>query len=246
MRAAIYAAPGAIPGHGPSDLLAERAEEWLGRSAARTAVPVSTPPGWTRPEVDAITVDARRYGFHATLKAPFALAADHSLDELEQGVAAFAAAHRAVVIPQLALTRIDAFFALVPGSSAEPLLALADEIVTTFDEFRSAPDAADLRRRNVAGMTDRQRELFELWGYPYVLDQFRFHLTVTDRIPAERQASVEGVLTDWFGGCLGADILVTGLALFIEPERGAPFVLRSVHALQPTPELVTSIKKGSE
>jgi hypothetical protein len=246
MRAALFAVPGSVSGHDSSNLLADRAEQWLGRSAVGNTVTVSTPLGWTRPSVDAITVDARRYGFHATLKAPFTLNADRSLDDLVRSTAAFAAAHPAVVIPKLTLACIDSFFALVPGKSAEPLLALAAEIVTIFDEFRAAPDATDLRRRNIAGMTNRQRELFELWGYPYVLDQYRFHMTLTDRIATKHQAAVEGVLTGWFAEYLGADIPVTGLAVFTERERGASFLLHSVHALQPILEPVTSIKRDSE
>jgi hypothetical protein len=247
MRAAIYAAPGAIAGHAPSDLLAQRAELWLGRSAVGNApTRIAAPDGWSRPDVDAITVDARRYGFHATLKAPFRIAEGHDLDELEQSVADFARERSAVIVPRLVLANMDAFFALVPGAPAESLYELAAEVVTAFDGFRAAPDAADLARRNPAGMTDRQRELFGRWGYPYVLDQFRFHLTLTDRVAVERREAVEAVLADWFADSLGADIPVGALAVFTESERGAPFVLRSAHPLQPAPETAAPIQEDSK
>lgn len=263
-RVAIYAAPGALTtdaaggersgasaqwtdARSPlselrSRRLRELAESWLGRSVAGTPVAEASPRGWSRAAVDEITVDARRYGFHATLKAPFRLAEGRTLDELEAAVAAFAAQRPIVHVPQLALTRLGRFFALMPGAPAESLYALAAEIVKTFDGFRAAPSAADLARRNPEGMTPRQRELFEAWGYPYVLDEFRFHLTLTDRIPPERQPEVEAVLTEWFEPWFSAvpdhTLPIDALALFTETEPGAPFELHSVHPLRPAAELL--------
>ena len=88
------------------------------------------------------------------------------------------------MIPQLSLARLDGFFALVPGAEAADLYALADDVVTGFDGFRAPATEAEIARRNPAALTSRQRELLDAWGYPYVLDEFRFHLTLTDRIPA--------------------------------------------------------------
>ncbi|GAA4163672.1 DUF1045 domain-containing protein [Gryllotalpicola daejeonensis] len=235
-RVAIYAAPGATAADSSGRALLERAESWLGRSTAGVAVAPVAPKGWTREEVDEITVDARRYGFHGTLKAPFRLADGRTLDELEAAVSDFAAGWPEVAVPQLTLKRLGHFFALMPGEAAAPLHALADEIVTSFDEFRAAPTAEDIARRNPAGMTARQRELFDRWGYPYVLDEFRFHLTLTDRIAPDDQAAVEAVLTDWFADSLGRAIPVDALAIFTEEAPGAPFELHSVHPLAPSPQ----------
>ena len=73
------------------------------------------------------------------------------------------------------------------------------------------------------------------WGYPYVLDEFGFHLTLTDRIPREQRPAVERVLGDWFAELLGADLPVDALGVFTEAEPGAPFELTAVHHLQPAP-----------
>jgi putative phosphonate metabolism protein len=237
MRVAIYAAPGALATDASGGALRQRAESWLGRSATGAPVEPAAPAGWTRAEVDAITVDARRYGFHATLKAPFRLAEGRSLDALEREVAAFAAARPPIELPELRLARIGSFFALVPGAPAEPLSALAAELVRGFDGFRAAPTEVELARRNPSGMTARQRELFEQWGYPYVLDEFRFHLTLTDRIAPERQAEVERVLADWFARGLARSIRLDCIALFTESEPGAPFELHSTHPLLASTEL---------
>jgi Protein of unknown function (DUF1045) len=230
-RFAIYAAPGVRPTDTVGVLLRRKAEQWLGRSVSADPVTPGVPDGWTRAAVDAITVNARRYGFHATLKPPFRLAAGRTPEELDAAVARFAAGSAAAVAPRLTLARLGGFFALVPGAEAPGLDALADEVVRAFDDFRAPPTEAELARRNQASLTPRQRELLSTWGYPYVLDEFGFHLTLTDRIPRERRAQVERVLSDWFGALLGADLPVDALAVFTEAEPRAPFRLHAVHHL---------------
>lgn len=232
-RFAIYAAPGTGTADAAAGALRGRAERWLGRAASGDPVAPGVPAGWTRADVDAITVDARRYGFHGTLKPPFRLAAGRTAEELDAAVARFAADRHAVIIPCLTLARLDAFFALIPGAPAKDLAALAADAVTAFDEFRAPATEAELARRNPAALTARQRELLATWGYPYVLDEFRFHLTLTDRVAPPRQPDVETALRDWFGPSLGSAVPVDALALFTEAEPGAPFALRSVHPLRP-------------
>jgi len=250
-RFAIYAAPGVGPaGAGAADAgpmiagplvggvstaLREKAERWIGRSVTGSPVTPGVPAGWTRAAVDAITSGARRYGFHATLKAPFRLAEGRTQEELEAALAGFAAARPGVVVPQLSLARLGGFFALVPGTEAAELHSLADEVVTGFDSFRAPTTDAELARRNPAALTPRQRELLKAWGYPYVLDEFRFHMTLTDPIPRARRPEVENTLHGWFGALLGAALPVAALALFTEAEPGAPFTLHAVYPLQPIP-----------
>ena len=234
-RFAIYAAPGTGSADALGAALRERAEQWLGRSVSADPIAPGIPAGWTREAIDAITFDARRYGFHATLKAPFRLAEGRTLDELDAAVARFAAGHGGAVIPQLTLARLDGFFALVPGAEAAELYGLADEVVTSFDGFRAPATEAELARRKPDSLTPRRRELLQTWGYPYVLEEFRFHMTLTDRIADERSKDVERTLSDWFSPLLGATVPVDALALFTEAEPGAPFVLHAVHPLRPVP-----------
>jgi hypothetical protein len=234
-RFAIYAAPGVRSTDAVGVLLRRRAEQWLGRSVSSDPVTPGVPVGWTRAAVDAMTVDARRYGFHATIKAPFRLAEGRTPEELNAAVARFAAGAAAAAVPQLTLARLGGFFALVPGARAPGLHALADDVVMAFDDFRAPPTEAELARRDQASLTPRQRELLGTWGYPYVLDEFGFHLTLTDRIPREQRPAVERVLTDWFAQLLGADLPVDALGVFTEAEPGAPFELSAVHHLQPAP-----------
>jgi hypothetical protein len=231
-RFAIYAAPGTGSADPVGALLRERAERWLGRSAAGDPVTPGSPAGWAREAVDAMTVSARRYGFHATLKPPFRLAEGRTPEELDAAVARFAAVSAGALIPRLSLARLGGFFALVAGAEATRLHALADEVVKGFDDFRAPPTDAELARRNPALLTPRQRELLDQWGYPYVLDEFRLHLTLTDSIPEAQRPDVQRALSDWFAPLLGATVPVDTLAVFTEAEPGAPFTLHAVHHLQ--------------
>jgi hypothetical protein len=232
-RFAIYAVPGTGSKDPAGALLREKAEQWLGRSAAGAPVTPGVPAGWTRTAVDAMTASARRYGFHATVKAPFHLAEGRTPAELDAALARFAANRGCVVVPRLALARLGDFFALVPGAAAAELHALADEVVTGFDGFRAPATDAEVARRDLASLTARQRELLKAWGYPYVLDEFRFHLTLTDRIPDRLQLAVERTLTGWFTASLGATVPVDALALCTEAAPGAPFMLHAVYPLRP-------------
>ncbi|WP_007513349.1 MULTISPECIES: DUF1045 domain-containing protein [Pseudofrankia] len=245
-RFAIYAAPGTGPTDAAAVALREKAERWLGRAVSGEPVTPGVPAGWTRETVDAMTVDARRYGFHATLKAPFRLAEGRTPDELDAACASFAAGRAGVTIPRLSLARLGSFFALVPGAEAAELYALADDVVTGFDGFRAPATEAELARRKPASLTPRQRELLGAWGYPYVLDEFRFHLTLTDGIPPRRQPDVERALSGWFAASLGATVRIDALALFTEAEPGAPFALHAVHPLRPIPASPPVCAPGSE
>nr|WP_228495002.1 DUF1045 domain-containing protein [Clavibacter sp. VKM Ac-2873] len=219
-------------------MLRERAEAWLGRSVAggSPAPAPAAPAGWTRAEVDAITVDARRYGFHGTLKAPFHLADGRDAAELDAAVAGLAGARAPVALPGLRVAALGGFLALVPTAPSPGLDALAADVVTGLDAFRAPPTEAETARRDPASLSPRQRELLAAWGYPYVLDAFRFHLTLTDRIPAAALPRAEADLAAWFADATDRPVAVDALALVVEDAPGAPFRLRSVHPLRADPD----------
>ncbi len=222
-RVAVYAIPG-VGSDGPVGiLLRERAEAWLGRSVVGgSAAPApGAPAGWTRAEVDAVTVDARRYGFHGTLKAPFRLADGHDLDGLEAAVADLAGSRDPVALSGLRVASLGGFLALVPTGPVPALDALAADVVMRLDGFRAPPTDAETARRDPASLSPRQRELLATWGYPHVLDRFRFHLTLTDRIPAAARPRAEAALAAWFAAATDRPVAVDALALVVEDAPGA-------------------------
>jgi hypothetical protein len=182
-------------------------------------------------EVAYHTASARRYGFHATLKAPFELAAGMTEAELEAAIARFAANVEPILLSRLVPARIDGFLALVPGSPAPDLDRLAGDVVTEFDPFRAPLSEAEIRRRNPDSLSPEQFRNLMRWGYPYVFESFRFHMTLTGRVPDADLPRVRAAIDEVFGRTLERPATVDGLALFVEPEPGAPFMVRSWHGL---------------
>ncbi|MCA3246368.1 MAG: DUF1045 domain-containing protein [Azospirillum sp.] len=214
MRFAIYYAPER------DDPLWMAGCDWLGRDPESGEV--QPPPS----EAAGLVDDAARYGFHATLKAPFALADSVLPDELEAAMEGFAARRRVETMPVLAVRRLDGFLALRPERDGGALGALADSCVRDFDRFRRPPTLADLAKRRAAGLTPSQDAHLARWGYPHVFDAFRFHMTLTKRLDDVAASALEVSLTRRFAAALAVPRALRSLALFVEPVPGAPFTLR--------------------
>ena len=218
-RFAIYYAPAA------DDPLWAKANEWLGRDPLTGAVVDGPLSGVTRDALFDRTVSARRYGFHATIKAPIMLAADKSRAELEDALANYAAGIEPVAIGRVKLALIDGFLALIPADQPAELTAFAGEVVETFDPFRAPPsDEERARRLKSANLSPRQIELVERYGYPYVFEQFQLHMTLTDRLPEGEREAYTRAAAAHFGPLAERDMMVDRLVLFHEPEPGAPFM----------------------
>jgi ribose 1,5-bisphosphokinase len=121
----------------------------------------------------------RRYGFHATFKAPFRLRPGAKLEDLIGELEAFARARQVFSVPELERQRLDDFLALVPAQPDPRLDALAAQCVKQFDRWRAPLDALELDRRRREPLTQRQEALLARWGYPHVLEEYRFHLSLT-------------------------------------------------------------------
>jgi putative phosphonate metabolism protein len=150
---------------------------------------VDHPPGglFSTPSIRDYVAEPRKYGFHATLKAPFGLAEGCQEHHLHDHARAFAQARRPFVVEPLRIAPIGPFLALVPSRKDSDLDSLANDCVREFDVFRAAASADEPARRRAASLTSRQSQLLERWGYPYVFDEFCFHMTLTSRLPPEVQ-----------------------------------------------------------
>lgn len=220
-RYAIYAAPRPSP-------LADAAAAWLGWDPATGQEP-EAPSDMPHPR-EALTAAARKYGFHATLKAPFRLAAGKSEEELVAAVAALATDLPAARVPALRLAALDGFLALVPQGETSALDALASQVVTALDPFRAPLTEADVARRRPQDLTPRQRAHLDRWGYPHVHEDFGFHMTLTGRLAPSLRAEVAEVLERRLLPLVPRPFAVEDLCLFAEAQDGR-FRLISRHAL---------------
>ncbi|WP_277182406.1 DUF1045 domain-containing protein [Caballeronia sp. BR00000012568055] len=191
--------------------------EWLGRDA-ENGLSFDTP-------AHAVTQSPRRYGWHATLVAPFQCAPGVTFDDVLAVSRAWASSIARFDMPVRA-AELGRFVALRPSDDADDarLRSIAASALQSLATLRLMPSAADIARRVNEGMSARQIALLREWGYPYVLDEYRFHMTLSDSLDhADTRASIVGEWTQRID-TLGA-MPVHGAALFIEAEPGAPFTL---------------------
>ena len=219
MRYAIYFAPR------ENDALWRAGCRWLGRDPVNGAMldhPVV--PNMSAADVSELTVSPRRYGFHATLKPPFRLVSGIAPNAFFDAVTDFANRRRPFQLPRLQVQRLASFLALQAAEPCQELHLLAADCVKEFDEFRAA-ESDDERVRRGEGLTEPQRAHLVRWGYPYVMDQWRFHMTLTDKLPASRVLPLEHFLTDWFAPVLEDRVWVQDLCVYVEPDPGRHFKL---------------------
>ena len=213
MRHAIYFAPR------PGTEFHALGSRWIGRDAFTGEV-------LGQPDVPGIAVasaEPRRYGFHATLKPPFALRESMTCEALLRAVAALAGREGDVSI-RLRVAVLDGFLALVPTEPSDALQRLAESVVHDLDGFRRPASEAELARRRSAPLSPRQEQHLADWGYPYVLEDFRFHMTLTERQPAADVERLAAAAEAHFAPVLVAPVAVDGLTLFAEPSPGAAFL----------------------
>jgi putative phosphonate metabolism protein len=171
----------------------------------------------------ALTTDPRRYGFHATLKAPFRLSPSCSEDQLVSAFFSFVGSgHRVSQIPP-EVRMIEGFAAIVPSRASAALAALADQCTTAFDAFRAPLSAEEMARRVSAGLSPRQIDHLKRWGYPYVFEDFRFHMTLTGQIPADRGDRVLADLRATFSRLTARPLAIDRIALLKQEGERARF-----------------------
>ena len=173
-----------------------------------------------------VFAEPARYGFHATLKAPFELAAGKTESHLLAAAAEFAGRQPQLPLGLLKIAPLDRFIALIPAAPPDALETFAAECVREFDDFRAALSAADRERRLQSPMTATQRAYLDAWGYPYVFEEFRFHMTLCGPLTPDLLAPLTTMLGKLYAS-IDHPVALDGLAVFKQPERTAPF-----HVLQ--------------
>jgi hypothetical protein len=201
---------------------------WLGRDPETRTVlaPPLIPALASRGrDVAALSRAPARYGWHGTLVAPARCAPGITPDDVLHDALEWARHQRAFEMPVEAAS-LGNFVALRPAAASgeAAIAALAADALRVLAPLRAVASEHEKRRRLESGLSVRQGELLERWGYPYVLDEFRFHMTLSDAIADDGDRAV---LLEWWhehAPRLGP-LDVDGAALFVESEPGAPFVL---------------------
>ncbi len=144
--------------------------------------------------IDQVTAAPRKYGFHGTLKPPFRMAKGMTAEDLGDELAALASQTAAISLDGLQLAALGRFLALVPTGDVTELDRLAFDCVAEFDAYREPATEDELQRRRVAGLSPRQEGYLSQWGYPYVGDEFRFHLTLTGKLDQAELVRIKNII----------------------------------------------------
>jgi putative phosphonate metabolism protein len=189
-----------------------------------------TPAEWA-----ALTAEPRRYGFHATLKAPFRLKAEVDHEEVLASMRTLAASISRVPAFEPVVGLIGGFVAILPAIQSPALDRLAADCVTAFERFRLPLTAPERDRRLAAGLSPSEAANLDRFGYPYVFDEFRFHMTLTGRIEPDRRAAIHTLLQSAFGKACGrGTIRLNRLALVRQDCPDGAFRVIGHAALQGT------------
>jgi putative phosphonate metabolism protein len=226
-RYAIYYAPE------PGSVLDRFGAALLGYDAATgedlpfPADVIEAAPDWRE-----LTSDPRKYGFHATLKAPFSLAQGNTEADLFAACAALGAAPRAIPLIRPVVGAISGFVAIIPAEPPAELIQLAADCVREFDVLRAPLTEADRARRNPSQLPAAQRDYLDRWGYPYVMEQFRFHMTLTGRLGSERREPVLAMLRSRFASTGLQTLAIDRIVAFRQDDAASRFRIVGQWALR--------------
>ncbi|ASM71047.1 MULTISPECIES: DUF1045 domain-containing protein [Roseobacteraceae] len=202
----------------PDSALARFGAQWLGWDSA-TGQRVAQ-PDVTGLDLPAITAAPHPYGFHGTVKPPFRLARNTTPDALLADLTALCARLPAVTLQGLELARLGGFFALVPVGDSTVLASMAAEVVQTLDNHRAPPTPAEIEKRRAARLNPQQEAHLQRWGYPYVMDQFRYHMTLTGRLDADTRQTAQAALATRLADVPLAPFTIDALTLLGQDDAG--------------------------
>lgn len=201
----------------PSGPFADFGAAWLGWDSATGQTVPGAAPHTERP---------RKYGFHATIKAPFAPADGVTDQDIIDRVAAWCATRTPVGIGPLALVHQYGYVAL--RSDAPAARALAGGAVSILDDLRAPLSEAELIWRRRARLSPRQDRNLCNWGYPYVFEDYEFHMTLSGRVNAAQAEKLRSVLSSKLEKILPHNVLLNAVTVMGEDADGMFHVLKRI------------------
>jgi hypothetical protein len=219
-RYALYYAPP------PDTQLAQLGNAWLGCDPAsgdkRSGPTFAEMPS---ERLSHLLATPARYGFHGTIKAPFRLPKDATLSQLDETLSASVKTTAPVICNALKIRKFSNFYALCPVDAHAQIQDLAANFVRLLEPFRAPLDAFELARRRKTNLSAVQEKYLVNWGYPFVFEEFRFHMTLSGNVPNPEQKVFEAILENYWAPVLKEPFRLSQLCLFGDPGGGLPFKL---------------------
>lgn len=181
-----------------------------------------------------ITKSARHYGFHATLKAPFALRDGCTESELLSALQEFATEQTPFDAPPLEISSLSRWIAFTISKPSPEMDQLAAACVRNFERFRAPLGETDIARRQQNGLTPRQNERLLAYGYPYIFEDFHFHMTLAGPLePEEKERFLQIVRRETVKLTCNS-LRVDAVALYQQPNKESPFIQTVRFPFQPS------------
>jgi len=210
-RYGIYYAPEA-------GAFADFCSSWLGWDAAKGQICAHSQMAGLPCDISEITETPRKYGFHGTIKPPMRLTGTY--EDFLTDFNAICARLKPVKCDSISLAQLGRFLAFVVDGDTSKLAALAADVVKTMDAHRSPPNEIELEKRRKASLTSAQEAMLQAWGYPYVMDEFKFHLTMSGKMAKRDTAQVKAVLEPHVAHLIPRPFEVRDLCIFGEDNAG--------------------------
>lgn len=210
----------------PGTPLAEFGRSWFGYDAETgTNIAHRQDYGLGLNETDMMTRTARHYGLHGTFRPPFRLRSGITETELIERTERFSQSLKTIEVGLPTIQRIGAFLALAPASPTPLLAHLHARCLFAIEHFRAPLSESERAKRLTSRLSPNQRLLMAQWGYPYVLDEFQFHITLTGPLSEHEQARVAPALSPALKDICLVPLEIGSICLFVEPGDGRPFRL---------------------
>lgn len=177
-----------------------------------------------------LTRKPAHYGFHATLKAPFELMAGSQLTELTSLCRQLATRLEPIELAGLAPGKISNFAALSLRWQPDTLTALARDCVEALEPVRAPISEQDIQRRLHQPLSDRQLLQLKRYGYPYIFDDFQFHMTLSDQLSAS-DADYLLWLEQEYTQLVTSVPVLDRIALYTQSDRKSAFVMLEAYCL---------------
>jgi hypothetical protein len=220
-RHAAYYAPA------PQSLEWDLGSQWLGRCAHQ--LQTLEPPRWNELNAELfekLTLSPRLYGWHATLKAPFELNPGFMSEDVQKAFQELARNTVSSFHLPIKLTELGDFLALVPSHPSLELQKLAEDCVTQLHSLALPLSKSELQRRSGSGLNDRQTNLLHEWGYPFVMDQFKFHMTLSGslkNVDPQLKIDLKAAAQEWFAPILKNGLSIDAVTWFSQDQPNSNF-----------------------
>ena len=183
------------------------------------------------------TAAAARYGWHATIKAPFSLQHGVDTEAIPAAFQAWAQGRAALTLPPLALRNMGDYLALTPNAPSSALQEMALDCVRALHPLARPLTDQQIAQRRLTPLTPVQDAMLLQWGYPFVGDAFQWHMTLTGSLKGLVESEVQ-MLQDaalaWFAPVLNQAVELDAICWFVEPEAGGDFYEAQRFALRHT------------